>query len=140
MITNILLVKREDSNGILSKNNLWNEVEKLEFNGLDNSALAGLIFACGFEDEAQKFEGEDYLVEFEDGGPWVFEFPEMFVKKLKSISDSEVETIAIAWASSEQLSYMNVSGSDISPVLASIVEFTKNAHTECKKLILWQSL
>jgi hypothetical protein len=140
MLTNIYIASPSDAESI-GANPASPQWPRLEFNGLDNAALAALLAALGNSEEAKNLEGEEYLVFFAGkGGPWVFHLPEVLRNLLSKLQHQEVEAVAEKWVKQEELAFNNLSASDVTPLIETLRDFAKQALNSHQQLMLWMSL
>lgn len=136
MLTDILIASTGDAPEILSAApGGW---PRLQFNSLDNMALAGLWAALSGTTQAD-FEGEKYLLAHTQER-WVFEFPQDFVSKLSALQPGAVAEIAMSWAKHEELVHMGADGPSIEPVVEAMSGFARQAIGQGKSLLLFMSL
>jgi hypothetical protein len=137
MLTDILIASTNDAPEILSATpGNW---PRLQFNSLDNMALAGLWAALGATAEAADFEGEKHLLAHKPER-WVFEFPQDFVHRLSALQPAGIEDLAAVWATHDELAQMGASGPAIEPIVEAISGFARQATGENKSLLLFMSL
>lgn len=137
MLTDILIASTSDAPEILSATpGSW---PRLQFNSLDNMALAGLWAALGATAEAADFEGEKHLLAHTPER-WVFEFPQDFVHRLSELHPARIKDVAAVWATHDELAQMGSSGPAIEPVVEAISGFARQATGENKSLLLFMSL
>ncbi len=136
MLTDILIASTGDAPEILSTApGGW---PRLQFNSLDNMALAGLWSALGGTSQAD-FEGEKYLlVHTQDR--WVFEFPQDFVHRLSAVQPGGAVEVAMSWAKHDELMHMGADGPSVEPVVEAISEFARQAIGQGKSLLLFMWL
>jgi hypothetical protein len=137
MLTDILIASPDDAPQILSAApGSW---PRLQFNSLDNVALAGLWAALGATAEAADFEGEKHLLAHTPE-QWVFEFPQDFVRRLSTLQPAGIKDVAAAWATHDEIARMGASGPAIEPVVDAVSGFARQATGENKSLLLFMSL
>ncbi|SDZ39296.1 hypothetical protein SAMN05518854_105455 [Variovorax sp. YR266] len=137
MLTDILIASTDDAPQILSTTpGSW---PRLQFNSLDNVALAGLWAALGATAEAVDFEGEKHLLAHTPE-QWVFEFPQDFVRRLCALQPAGIKDVAAAWATHDEIARMGASGPAIEPVVEAVRGFARQATGENKSLLLFMSL
>lgn len=137
MLTDILIASTDDAPQILSATpGSW---PRLQFNSLDNMALAGLWAALGATAEARDFEGEKHLLAHTPE-QWVFEFPQDFVRRLSALQPADIKNVAAVWATHDELARMGASGPAIEPVVDAVSGFARQAVGESKSLLLFMSL
>ncbi len=139
MLTDILIASPGDAPGILSAAH-GVEWPRLQFNSLDNTALAGLWAALGASPaEARDLEGERHLLAHTEG-EWVFELPPDFVHRLAALPAQGIAGIAIAWAAHEEIAQIGASGPDLEPIVDALRGFAQQAIQAHKGLLLSMSL
>lgn len=137
MLTDILIASTDDAPQILSATpGSW---PRLQFNSLDNVALAGLWTALGATAEATDFEGEKHLLAHTPE-QWVFEFPSDFVRRLSALQPADIKNVAALWATHDEIARMGASGPAIEPVVEAVSGFARQAKGENKSLLLFMSL
>lgn len=137
MLTDILIASTDDAPRIVSATpDNW---PRLQFNSLDNVALAGLWSALGAAAEAVDFEGERHLLAHTQE-QWVFEFPQDFVRRLCALQPAGIKDVAAAWATHDEIARMGASGPAIEPIVDAVRGFALQATGENKSLLLFMSL
>lgn len=136
MLTDILIASTGDAPEILSAaSGGW---PCLQFNSLDNMALAGLWSALGGTSQAD-FEGEKYLPA-RTQERWVFKFPQDFVHRLSIVQPGAAAEVAMAWAKHEELVHMGADGPGIEPIVEAMSGFARQAIDQGKSLLLFMCL
>jgi len=136
MLTDILIASTGDAPEILSAApGSW---PRLQFNSLDNMALAGLWSALGGASHAD-FEGEKYLLAYTQER-WVFEIPQDFVRRLSVVQPGNAAEVAMSWAKHEELVHMGADGPGIEPVVEAMSGFARQAIDQGKSLLLFMCL
>jgi hypothetical protein len=136
MLTDILIASIDDAPEILSAAS--GDWPRLQFNSLDNMALAGLWSALGGTTQAD-FEGEKYLLAHTQE-QWVFEFPQDFVNRLSAVQPGAVAEVAMSWAKHDELVHMGADGPGVEPVVEAMSEFARQAIGQGKSLLLFMCL
>ncbi|MET3183458.1 UNVERIFIED_ORG: hypothetical protein ABIC43_006642 [Variovorax guangxiensis] len=136
MLTDILIASTGDAPEILSAaSGSW---PRLQFNSLDNMALAGLWSALGGTG-AVDFEGEKYLLAHTEER-WVFEFPQDFVQGLSAVQSGAVAEVAMSWVKHDELVHMGADGPGVEPVVEAMSGFARQAIGQGKSLLLFMCL
>ena len=140
MLTNIYAALPSDAESI-NKDPVSNQWPRLEFNGLDNAALAALLFALGENDNGKALEGEDCLVFSDDkSGPWIFHLPESLRNIMSDLNENEVTPLAERWVKQEELAFNKLSASDVLPIIETLRDFSIKALKDNQQLMLWMCL
>jgi hypothetical protein len=136
MLTDILIASTDDVPEILSAaTGGW---PRLQFNSLDNMALAGLWTALGGA-SAGDFEGEKHLLAHTQER-WVFEFPQDLLRRLSALQPGNITEIAASWANHDELVHMGADGPTIEPVVEAMSGFARQAIGQGKSLLLFMCL
>lgn len=136
MLTDILIASTGDAPEILSATpGSW---PRLQFNSLDNMALAGLWSALGGASHAD-FESEKYLLAYTQER-WVFEIPQDFVRRLSAVQPGAAAKVAMSWAKHEELVHMGADGPGVEPVVEAMSGFARQAIDQGKSLLLFMCL
>ena len=112
-------------------------IEKCEYKNYTNLSL-GLLWAA-LRNETWNVECHDLVVVniADDGGSWLFRFPDEFVSLITNIDEGAVKRIAGAWAD-----HVDVPGDgpDNEPVLLDLKRLATHAQQQGRQLYLWGSL
>lgn len=136
MLTDILIASTDEVPEVLSA--AVGDWPRLQFNSLDNMAIAGLWTALGATD-AEDFEGEKHLIAHTQER-WVFEFPQDLVLRLSTVQPAAIAEIAATWANHDELVHMGADGPSIEPVVEALSGFALQAIHQEKSLLLLMCL
>jgi len=142
MLTDFVVVSIEEAAAVSASVDRRSAWACFESKGLDNSTLAALWLAIDPSVDASALEGEAHVVfsGADRNGPWVFEPPMDFVRRLGLLPRDSVLSVAEIWVKSPELSHAGWRGSDVVPAIKSLNEIASVAIQNKKSLLLWMSL
>ena len=145
MLTDLLAAKPEDADAILSTNGHAGVWPTLEANTVDQVKLASLaLILRGQPVEAGEVtklvEAFKSLATGGEDGPWIDLVPESLVQDLTALSSDRIETVATAWASTEEARLDRWEAEDAVAFLKELSSFAASAAAQSRSLLLWVCL
>ncbi|GAA0745157.1 hypothetical protein LRH25_08015 [Ideonella azotifigens] len=145
MLTDLIAAKPQEAEAILNTQGHANVWPTLESHSLDSLKLATLAFILqGKPMDAQAVaafaESFQRLVDGGEDGPWIALVPETLVDDLAHLSDEQVDTVALAWARTEQAQLDRWDTQDVTVYLRELSAFAASAHAQHQSLLLWACL
>jgi len=113
---------------------LLTPLEYKGFTGLEIGTLWAILE--GVEWDVSRHMPESLFLG-EENESWLERFPDELVQKLAAISPQQIESVASAWANTEEL---NCDPQDLQPVIVDLQQLSKRAINENKAVYLWGCL
>src|SRR5262245_16758637 len=153
ILTDIIIASPEEAEAICADPQHSQRWPCLQFRDMNNMVLADLLDALWADDDAKALRGADRLVHSRGReGPWVFHLPDTLRVGLASLEDEMIPEVAERWAEGEELSFdlgfarrlkaqVQVKDvlQDLISVLGPLRDFSRQALTANKPLLLWMS-
>ena len=117
--------------------NSYELAAELSTKNADNIVLAGLWLAINGSTDAERLEGDDFIVaQGGADGPWVFDIPNDFISALVNLPESEAAEVCQKWAKSEEMVIQEVSAQDLVQPLKQLQDVASLANNSGKRLFL----
>src|SRR5258708_36051140 len=105
LLTDVLVASSSEAEAICRDLRHFENWPCWQINGFDNLVFSDLLRALGAEADAKALVGEDRLIYAEtEGGPWVFDLPDVIPKTLSTLEDDEIPDLAERWLQRENRS------------------------------------
>lgn len=145
MLTDLIAANANEAPTILQSNSHSSGWPRLEAKGVDQVKLASLRFILkGIPPDDEPvivyMELFEPLADGGDDGPWIVAVPDELLNLLASVHKSEVSSICVAWANTEEAKLDSWEASEIEPHFCELIRFANDAIAKDKRLLLWTSL
>ncbi len=156
LLTDVLVASSSEAEAICRDLRHFENWPCWQINGFDNLVFSDLLRALGAEADAKTLAGEDRLIYAEtEGGPWVFDLPDVIPKTLSTLEDDEIPDLAERWLQGENAGYdlaerwlqreegagyRDALVENIVLALKDLRILSKQAMAANKSLLLWMSL
>jgi hypothetical protein len=141
MLTDFVVASPDEAAAVSASTNRQVNWPCFESKGLDNSVLAALWSALDPSVDARALEGETHLIfTAQQGGPWVFNIPTVFVSGLAALPQESFLPVAERWVKQPELAYAGWQGSDVTPAIAALKDIASIAVQRQQSLLLFMSL
>lgn len=80
----------------------------------------------------------DCLYQGGDDGPWIYKFPDEFLKLLTEVDDDRLDDVTAEWAKTEEFEGFELE--DVRYYFDSLYDSAANAEAEGKNILMWISL
>lgn len=140
-LTDLILGTEEELSAVDPDNIPINVLPGLDIKGTDIVELATLcatVTATDFDSAFERFlpvSGQE-----SEEGPWVFRFPEEFIRALNAASPADITRFASEWAETEEVRMSGWAADHVAERLGAIVAFASKAQSVGKPVHIWMSL
>lgn len=141
VLTDFVLANRADVAQVGDSACPYTQFDGIDAKGIDTVRLATLDSILTSTPYDPSFMANDCLFQG-DEGPWVFEVPPVFVKRLASLTAEELIRAGTLWAATEEFSpqFGNWPPDAVHEMLARLVALSRRAVEARKSVLMWTSL
>jgi hypothetical protein len=143
ILTDFVVASAKDAKRVGMSSSPSQDFNGLDAKGIDTVKLGKLhAILTGEAFDPSFMTGDALLFAASEEGPWVFEVPPDFVKRLAVLKDKELKSVATEWAKCEEFSpnYGNWLAASVKQILTELVELCKQAASERNSVLMWMCL
>jgi hypothetical protein len=132
----LILAADDEGPAIIASDYALGSFRGINVDGLDPLKLAALHAVLAGKEFGNLLAEYQPIAEASPNGPWLIKFPGELVGFLAGIPPEDHASVAVKWATSDQLQEEGWSAEIAEPFIARVVHFAQNAGYEGKEVFL----